>query len=106
MRSFVIRTSLMLLCLAAAMHLLLVVQAIAQASMAEQGTQIWSLVWGKTLLVDVYLGLLATALLVMILERFRPWSWALALAIVALGNAPLVFYLAWRFWPKNTATTG
>ncbi len=103
MRLFAIRTSLLILLAVALWHLVLVAQAISQGGMAGEGSQIWQLPWGKTLLVDVYLGLFAVAFLVVYLEKFRPWAWALALSILVLGNAPFVFYLLFKFWrTKNS----
>lgn len=94
MRLLIILISLGLLLAASLWHLGLVFQAITSASMAAEGQQMWQLAWGKTLLVDVYLGLLAVALWMLWLERGRWPGYVWALCTLVLGNAVLVLFLA------------
>lgn len=70
--------------------------AITEVSMFTAFAPIWQAAWGKVAMVDLYLGLLIGAVLVLIHQQGRWPGWLWALAILGLGNPVIVLYLIYH----------
>lgn len=53
--------------------------------------------WGRVMLVDLYLGFLLALGLLWGLETRRPYLLLLAPLLLVFGNLALCWYLAWRY---------
>lgn len=52
--------------------------------------------WGLVSLIDLYVGFVAAAVLIVVLEPNRPLAIGLAVILFVLGNVVTALWLAWR----------
>lgn len=80
----------------------LIVWAFGAANFWASFSLITADAWGKVTLGDLYLGFLATGIIIAIIERHIARTAALLVALFFLGNVVTGLWLAWRL-PKLIA---